>query len=318
MAGPKHNGIQPRKEDPSTGKLEDDTNLGNRLLEHLRHHAGDFRNYDAILVDEAQDFPPIWFSCVLEALNDPLDGDLLIVCDGNQGIRLIDAVSWKSLGIKAVGRTIHQAFDLDRNYRNTREILRLAAHFTAKNVKNNEDSISIIPVDPSQAIRRGPKPVLIKCKDHADECKRIFNIAKILLSGNVPFNEIQITLQPHEMSILYVRKLFKDHDIFKRFLKDLGTLAPVTWLNEDYYSRMKVFEQSIKVQTVASSKGLQYRVVFVMWADLFSPRTPADMDLQQRFLYVALTRASDVLIITYSETNEFIERMVKSGDVVGK
>ena len=50
---------------------------------------------------------PIWFSCILEALNDPLDGDLLIVCDGNQGIRLIDAVSWKSLGIKAVGRTIH-------------------------------------------------------------------------------------------------------------------------------------------------------------------------------------------------------------------
>ena len=144
----KHNGIQPRKEDPSTGKLEDDATLGSRLLEHLRQHGGDSRKYDAILVDEAQDFPPIWYSCILEALNDPLDGDLLIVCDGNQGIRLIGVVSWKALGIKAVGRTIHQAFDLDRNYRNTREILRLAAHFTAKNVKNNEDSISIVPVDP--------------------------------------------------------------------------------------------------------------------------------------------------------------------------
>ena len=86
--------------------------IGNRLLEHLRNRSGDSRKYDAILVDEAQDFPPIWFSCILEALNDPLDGDLLIVCDGNQGIRLIDSVSWKSLGIKAVGRTIHQAFDL--------------------------------------------------------------------------------------------------------------------------------------------------------------------------------------------------------------
>ena len=100
----KHNGIPSRKKDPSTGKLEDDASLGNRLLEHLQHHAGDSRKYDAILVDEAQDFPPIWFSCILEALTDPLDGDLLIVCDGNQGIRLIDAVSWKSLGIKAVGQ----------------------------------------------------------------------------------------------------------------------------------------------------------------------------------------------------------------------
>lgn len=38
-----------------------------------------------ILVHEAQDFPPIWYSCILKALNDPLDGDLLIVCEGDQG-----------------------------------------------------------------------------------------------------------------------------------------------------------------------------------------------------------------------------------------
>ena len=315
----KHNGIPSRNtQDPATGKVEDDVSLGNRLLEHLRHHNGDCRKYDAVLLDEAQDFPPIWFSCILESLTDPLDGDLLIVCDGNQGIRLIDAVSWKSLGIKAQGRTIHQAFDLDRNYRNTREILRLAAHFTTKNVKNNEDSISIVPVDPSQAIRRGPKPLLIRCQNHADECKKIANIANALLTGNIPFTEIKITLQPHEMGILYPRKMYNDYETFKAFLKDLGTLAPVTWLNEDYYSRTKVFEKSIKVQTVASSKGLQYRVAFVMWTDLFEPQNPADLDIQQRFLYVALTRASDVLIVTYSGTNEFIERMEKSGDAVAK
>jgi len=314
----KHNGIPSRKEDPSTGRLEDDAGLGSRLLEHLRHHAGDSRKYEAILVDEAQDFPPIWFSCILEALTDPFDGDLLIVCDGNQGIRLIDSVSWKSLGIKAVGRTIHQAFDLDRNYRNTREILKLAALFTVKNVKNNEDSISIIPVDPSQAIRRGPKPVLYNCKDRTEECRKITDIIKRVLAGKVSYKNNPITVHPHEIGILYVRKPHKDREVFKNFLKDLGTLAPVTWLNEDYYSRMKVFEQSIKVQTVASAKGLQYRVVFVMWADLFEPHSRADLDLQQRYLYVAMTRASDVLIVTYSKENEFIERMVKSGDAVGK
>ena len=315
----KHNEIPSRNpNDPTTGKMEDDVSLGSRLLEHLRHHSGDSRKYDAVLVDEAQDFPPIWFSCLLESLTDPLDGDLLIVCDGNQGIRLIDSVSWKSLGIKAQGRTIHQAFDLDRNYRNTREILRLAAHFTTKNVKNDENSISIVPVDPSQAIRRGPKPLLIRCQNHTDECRRIANLANTLFTGIVPFSEIKLTVQPHEIGILYPRKKYKDNEIFKAFLKDLGTLAPVTWLNEDYYSRAKVFEKSIKVQTVASSKGLQYRAVFVMWSDLFEPRNPADRDLWQRFLYVALTRASDVLIVTYSHKNEFIERMEKSGDVVGK
>ena len=315
----KHNGIPPRNpKDPSTGKVEDDASLGRRLLEHLRHRNGDSRRYDAVLVDEAQDFPPLWFSCILESLTDPLDGDLLIVCDGNQGIRLIDAVSWKSLGIKAQGRTIHSAFDLDRNYRNTREILRLAAHFTSKDTKNDEDTISIVPVDPNQAIRRGPKPLLIRCQDHADECRRIVKLAKTLLTGNVPFSEINLTIQPQEIGILYPRKPYKDDEPFKAFFNDLGSLAPVTWLNEDYYSRTKVFEKSIKVQTVASSKGLQYRAVFVMWADLFEPQNPADRDLWQRFLYVALTRASDVLIVTCSGTNEFIERMEKSGDVEGK
>jgi hypothetical protein len=314
----KHNGISPRKEDPSTGHLEDDATLGSRLLEHLRHHYGDFRKYEAILVDEAQDFPPIWFSCILEALNDPLDGDLLIVCDGNQGIRLIDSVSWKSLGIKAQGRTIHQAFDLDRNYRNTREILRLAAHFTAKNVKNNEDSISIIPVDPNQAIRRGPKPVLYNCNDRAGECRKIIDIIKRFLEGKVSYKNNPITVHPHEIGILYIRKPHKDREFFRDFLKDLSILAPVTWLNEDYYSRMKVFEKSIKVQTVASAKGLQYRVVIVMWADLFKPHSKMDKDLQQRYLYVAMTRASDVLIVTYSSSNEFIEKMVASRDAVGK
>jgi len=312
----KHNGIPPRNpKDPSTGKVEDDASLGRRLLEHLRHRNGDSRRYDAVLVDEAQDFPPLWFSCILESLTDPLDGDLLIVCDGNQGIRLIDAVSWKSLGIKAQGRTIHSAFDLDRNYRNTREILRLAAHFTSKDTKNDEDTISIVPVDPNQAIRRGPKPLLIRCQDHADECRRIVKLAKTLLTGNVPFSEINLTIQPQEIGILYPRKPYKDDEPFKAFLNDLSSLAPVTWLNEDYYSRTKVFEKSIKVQTVASSKGLQYRAVFVMWADLFEPQNPADRDLWQRFLYVALTRASDVLIVTYSGENGFIEWMKKSGDV---
>jgi superfamily I DNA/RNA helicase len=81
---------------------------------------------------------------------------------------------------------------------------------------------------------------------------------------------------------------------------------------------MKVFEQSMKVQTVASAKGLQYRVVFVMWADLFEPHARADLDLQQRYLYVAMTRASDVLIVTYSKENEFIERMIASGDAERK
>jgi len=318
------NGVTRGVKDASTHSLEDDESLGNRLLEHLRQKIGDYRYYDAILVDEAQDFYPVWFLCILEALADPLGGDLLIVCDANQGIRRIGSLSWKSVGIKAQGRTIHSALDLDRNYRNTQEILKLASLFTAENVKNDEDSISTIPVDPSLAIRRGPKPIVIKCRDRADECDRIVYLSKTLLNGTVPFNNISIALHPDEIGILYVKKLFKDRTVFSEFLDrellhKLRTIVPipVTWLSENSYSRSKVFENSVKIQTVASAKGLQYRAVFVMWADLFEPHSPGDRDLERQLLYVALTRAADVLIITYSQSSAFIERMIQSGDAIG-
>ncbi len=309
-----HNGIHRYSQDPATGDVEKDVNLGVRLLEFLKLKSRDYRNFNAILVDEAQDFPPVWFSCILEAMDDPINGDLLIVCDGNQGIRLIEAISWKSLGIKAQGRTIHSAFDLDRNYRNTREILQLASHFTSRTISDNEDSISIVPVNPNQAIRRGSKPRLIKGKDHTDECRIVTNLVRLFIEGKVEFQNKKIQLRPKDIGILYRKKPYKEQDIFEKFLDDLSTIAPVTWLNRDRYSRTQVFEPTIKVQTIASAKGLQYKAVFLMWSDLFA--TSADPENEQRYLYVALTRAENTLIISYSEINEFIEKMINSGDCV--
>lgn len=313
----RHNRIPSRSRDPATGILENDEGLGKRLLEHLQQQKGDYRNYDAILIDEAQDFPSVWFSCILEALKDPEEGDLLIVCDGNQGIRPIGSVSWKSIGVKAKGRTIHQAYDLDRNYRNTEGILRLASHFTTQTNKNNEDTICVVTVDPAHAMRKGPRPMLYKCKSHTDECRKILYVVKRLLEGKAILNDKPLTILPHEIGILYHGVMKHEKDLFNEFVAALSKISPVTWLNQFTDSRTKIFEQSLKVQTVHSSKGLQYRVIILMWADMFQPHTPDEHDMEQRLLYVALTRASDLLIVTYSKENEFVERMVDSGDIEG-
>lgn len=313
----KHNSISRKPKDPDTLKVETDESLGQRLLEHLRKQQGDYHFYDAILIDEAQDFPSIWFSCILEALKDPENGDLLIVCDGNQGIRPIGSVSWKSIGIKAKGRTIHQAYDLDRNYRNTEGILRLASHFTTETSKNNEDTICVVMVDPAYAMRKGPRPMLYRCKSHTDECRKILYIVKRLLEGKATLNDKPVSILPQEIGILYHGILKHEKDLFHEFIAELSKTCPVTWLNEHTDSRTMIFKQSLKVQTVHSSKGLQYRVIILMWSDMFAPHTPNDHDKEQRLLYVALTRASDILIVTCSKKNEFIERMVASGDVEG-
>jgi len=314
----KHNNVTRRRRDPNTSESEKDESLGKRLLDHLQHQHGDYRTYDAILIDEAQDFPAVWFSCVLEALKDPNIGDLLIVCDGNQGIRPVGSLSWKAIGIQAKGRTIHQAYDLDRSYRNTLGILKLASHFTAKNVKNDEDTICTVAVNPTHTTRMGSQPILFSCKDPIDEFKRIIFIVKRLLDGKVSLNGKPVIINPHEIGILYPKLLKKETNDFHTFIAELSQVCPITWLNESPQSRTKIFEPSLKIQTVHSSKGLQYRAVFVMRADLFEPYTPEDHDTEQSLLFVALTRAMEFLFVTYSKENEFIEGMIKSGDAICK
>ncbi len=86
-------------------------------------------SYDAVLIDEAQDWPCSWFQCAKLALKEPETGDLLIVGDGSQSLYRKRDFTWADAGIHASGRVINRKFDLDRNYRNTAEILRAARTF---------------------------------------------------------------------------------------------------------------------------------------------------------------------------------------------
>lgn len=312
----KQNGVIRNRRDPVTGQVEDDEHLGNRLYAQLSSRVGDFRAYDAVLVDEAQDFHPTWFSCILLAMKDPYDGDLLIVCDGNQGIRPVGTVSWKSVGIKAQGRTIHRALGLDRNYRNTREILKLASNFASQDTQFNEDSFGIIPVDPYQAQRTGQKPVLVRCADHRDECQKALEIVKGLLAGRLPDGSALEDVHPEEIGILYRKASASDKELLGDFIEEIRTCAPVVWINENYSSRAKVIDEGVKVQTVDSAKGLQYRVVILLWPDAFVPVRAGDLPLENSRFYVALTRAEDFLFVTHSLENEYVNRMLASDDVV--
>jgi superfamily I DNA and RNA helicase len=123
------------------GNGEEDDDLGDRLLRSLQLRGDGARVYDTVLIDEAQDFAPSWFRCVLGAMKDSLDGDLVVVSDASQGLYRRTGVSWQSLGVRARGRTIHVGFDLDRNYRNTREIVELARQFASPPTGDDEEGM---------------------------------------------------------------------------------------------------------------------------------------------------------------------------------
>jgi len=208
-------------------------------------------------------------------MKDPNDGDLLIVGDRNQGISGPKSVVWSKVGVNARGRSVSAAFDLDKNYRNSREILELAACFAEDQAgAADEDHFGVVPVDPAKALRStGVRPLLIREGDRAGECRAVVDMVRQLLRHDGKADpRVPRPLQPGEIGILYPHLSQKLRPTFEVFVKELGQVAPVVWLSDSDRSRgdsrKRVGEPGIKVQTIHSSKGLQYPAVFLLWADL--------------------------------------------------
>src|SRR5262249_51186606 len=202
---------------------ESDESLGLRLKKHLQDGHGDSRRFDAVLLDEAQDFERTWFECVKEAMKDPDDGDLLIVGDRQQGIYGAKTITWSSVGVKAVGRTIHSAFDLDRNYRNSREILELAAAFAQDQEEVADHQFGVVPVDRAKSLRAtGVVPMLVQGNSRRHECQRALSIVATLLHANgCKDSRFPDPLAPSQIGVLYPWMPSKETRLMDEFLKGL-------------------------------------------------------------------------------------------------
>lgn len=297
---------------------ESDWDLGERLKQRLESdNAPHSRHFDAVMIDEAQDFEVNWFSCVLEAMKDPNDDDLVIVGDGSQSLYGNRKIRWADIGIQAQGRTIYTQFDLDKNYRNSREILDLASIFSSEMDSSEPEYAILAPqVYPNKCLRStGIKPRLVKSEQREDETKRVLAIVKGLLDGNW-FGESIEPLQPHEIGIFYPYARRSDRSLIEELIEGLETLTSVIWVNRNRSQRNRIGDSAIKIQTIHSSKGLQYRAVVLMWADLLpKPFENSNEDDDRKLFYVGLTRPEDYLVISASDTSKFVSEVAESDKV---
>jgi len=248
--------------------------------------------YDAVLIDEGHDFRPEWLKLVVQMI-DPHSNSLMVLYDDAQSIyehTKKQKLSFKSLGIQAQGRTTI----LKINYRNTQEILKVAATFARELLSPadaDEDGIPI--VQPVSAGRHGTPPVFVNLPTLDEESMWIINQFKEANQAGTPWKD---------MAILY-RSYYPVGQTIDRKLKAAG--IPVSSKKE---VRFTDDQDTVKLITIHSSKGLEFPIVAIPGVGLM-PDDKSTTEEEVRLLYVAMTRATSRLMMSSHRESRFTQEL---------
>lgn len=110
------------------------------------------------------------------------------------------------------------------------------------------------------------------------------------------------------MLILYrVKRTHKQSiiDVIKRTLEK--EQIPYYWLAEDETTKRKFSrdEETVKISTIESSKGLDFQAVFIVNVDNMPFALEEDREREVSLLYIGMTRAKEYLCLSYSGESEF-------------
>jgi superfamily I DNA and RNA helicase len=265
--------------------------------------------YDAILIDEAQDMHKDWIEFVVKLLRNPEHSHLLISSDGAQNLYNRN-YNFKSVGIKAKGRTKI----LRENYRNTKQILKFGHDFLmddtiVKTELNYDEEDNNFFIHPDMSLREGEMPKFIYCLDFKDEVEKIAQNIKQLKKEGISYRDICI-LHPHNS--------YKD-------IKYPGTIEDILKLNNIPYrsisksskakSNFQLDDGNVKISTIYSAKGLDFKVVFI--CGLNDNLVEKGYSESKKLLYVGMTRARDILNITYSVHNDIVKTLIRAYNNIG-
>jgi len=242
--------------------------------------------YDAVLVDEGQDFSDDMYRIVVSLLN-PATNHLAIALDDNQNIYRRKQ-TWKDLGIQVRGR-VHR---LTWVYRNTSTIDDFARKFL--NEKEEEDEYPSPQAELFQHYlsTTGPAPEITQFLNLDELISHVARqIDHLHNDDGYPLSEI---------AIIYTQKS-PDH-LPGIHLPDLMTKALekqdicCNWIAEDYRAKRSydVTTQSVTISTIHSVKGFDYACAFVIGLDWLDGSRWTEEQIRN-LTYVAITRARERL-----------------------
>jgi hypothetical protein len=251
--------------------------------------------YGAVLIDEAHDFEPEWLNLIVQMV-DQETNSLLVLYDDAQSINAPQkrrAFSFSQVGIQARGRTTI----LRLNYRNTSEVMAVACEFAREVLTPKEAEEDAIPlVAPETAGRRGPPPILLQFPNEERELAHIVERARELNKAGSLWSDMAV--------------VFRYNNQGERVAAALGMAGiPIEWFGRHRSAGgAEPSNDSVKLLTMHSSKGLEFPIVFIPCLDSM-PNARLDAASEAKLLYVAMTRAMDRLIMTHRTRSAFVDRV---------
>jgi superfamily I DNA/RNA helicase len=253
-----------------------------QLLERYRQDGVPLPCYDAVLVDEAQFFAPVWFEVVRKVLSP--EGHLFLVADPTQGF-LQRGGSWKSQGLQVHGRTRK----LERSHRTTRSILDVAWKFWNARTRREDPDI-VVPK--TEGMPEGEAPRLVRFETpHAEMEWVTKEVVSFVKAGGDP---------------RHVLILHEDWQTVQDLVARLRELMDGVAVEDAREATGK----AVRVCSLNSATGLESPVVFVAGTHLLFGKEGAllsdaesrDVAAQEttRKLYMAFTRAGQRLVVTHA------------------
>ena len=256
------------------GKLYDWDDMASVVRREFADDTGE-RLYRHVIIDEGQDFSPEMLRSLAAAI--PGNGSLTFFGDIAQQI-YGHRMSWRNAGLNA-----RRVWHLQENYRNTKQIARLALALAAMPHFPDDPDL----VEPTAPAADGPLPVLGQQRSASEERQLVVSRADDLArTGTV--------------AILFRTR--GQESAFRRYLPSGATRL---------HRELDVWPNGpgLFYGTYHASKGLEFDTVFMPFLSDECWPHPPDIEIlgreeaaarDARLLYVGITRARSMLVLTHT------------------
>ncbi len=264
------------------------------LLRNEPNVLASFRHRNrSLYVDEAQDMNPLQFMMLRQMAGD--DPDLFCVGDPNQSIYGFNGANPKFLSdiVRTWPDTL--VLDLTRNHRSTANIIAVA------NTLLEAGAAGITPAKDD-----GEVPLVRSYNSDDEEAARVATWLGVKHQPGSPWRSMAVLARTNAQLELVAGYLEAADIPYERRGPEHSPASDLL-MTPDAWSRRIDEEQidAVALSTIHRAKGLEFKhVAAIGWAEgqlpNYNATSPSELAEEQRLAYVALSRAEDSLLITWS------------------